>query len=412
MGQTFQYPYPEQFAHLGTIDYAKYSGKLVLYGAGKIGGACAHALKQRGVEFICFVDRYKEKQGSVFFEHPVISPEEMYEKYKDYPVMVTCDEAAILNELFLKAGFKEIISCIPLLTQFIYNGYQGNEDFESISRNLFQFLWRQADSKNQKIGTIFLLITTRCTLKCKECTAYIPYLTKCADMEKATIFKMIKYLADAIDLIPNLNLQGGEPLLHPDLAEIINYALEFNNIRQVSIVSNGTIIPPEEVIKACQNHRILYRISNYGSLSNKLDQIVEICRNRNIRCEITNYPYWNQVTLPCFYSDSDSVLRDKAINCPLCMAAYGTLLATCQFTLHTIRLGVLPQYKDSYLDIDNYSSTHEFRIALEEYIQRFKSGQWFETCRYCSGPQHLTPMIPVAEQTRDVLTFPNVIISR
>jgi organic radical activating enzyme len=404
----YVYRNPEYFSDIPDIDYSKYNGKLILYGAGKIGGIAAHALKKRGVDFVCFVDQMKEKQGTTFFGHPVISPEEMYEKYKDAPVMVSCIHARSLNTLFLEDGFTNIISAVPLLLEFDYDDYTGSETFGFVSRFVTQFLNVQHVGRKENIVSIFLNITSRCTLKCKECSAYIPYLSGYEDLDKNTVFKMISYLSASFNKIKNLNVQGGEPLLHRDLAAILRQALSFDNIEQVSIVTNGTLMPDPEVIEIAKDPRVLMRISNYGKLSVNLLRLITLCEKNDIRYEDTNYSYWHQVTLPERFHETDEQLRTKVLNCVIELATFGKYVATCQFALHMIRLGALPEFENSFLNIDNYKSEEDFARAVQQYLSSKESGQWFETCRYCYGPHTLSPAIPVAEQAKERLYFEKI----
>ncbi len=82
-----------------------------------------------------------------------------------------------------------------------------------------------------------LIITRRCNLSCGYCTEY--------DHTSAPV--PLTDLKDRIDAIHrlgviNISLLGGEPLMHPDLMEIIEYGSRHS---QVSITTNGFLLKPD-----------------------------------------------------------------------------------------------------------------------------------------------------------------------
>ncbi|MEO0373732.1 MAG: radical SAM protein [Cyanobacteria bacterium P01_A01_bin.17] len=82
-----------------------------------------------------------------------------------------------------------------------------------------------------------LIITRRCNLSCGYCTEY--------DHTSAPI--PLSDLKDRIDAIHrlgviNISLLGGEPLMHPDLMEIIEYGSRHS---QVSMTTNGFLLKKE-----------------------------------------------------------------------------------------------------------------------------------------------------------------------
>ncbi|MBE9041149.1 radical SAM protein [Oscillatoriales cyanobacterium LEGE 11467] len=79
-----------------------------------------------------------------------------------------------------------------------------------------------------------LIITRRCNLSCGYCTEYDNY-------SQPVPFDVLKERIDAIHRLNALNitLLGGEPLMHPDLVEIVKYCARKN---QVSITTNGFLL--------------------------------------------------------------------------------------------------------------------------------------------------------------------------
>jgi MoaA/NifB/PqqE/SkfB family radical SAM enzyme len=79
-----------------------------------------------------------------------------------------------------------------------------------------------------------LIITRRCNLSCGYCSEY-------DDTSEMIPLALLKERIDALHRlnVVNISLLGGEPLMHPDLAEIVAYA---DRRAQVSVTTNGFLL--------------------------------------------------------------------------------------------------------------------------------------------------------------------------
>jgi len=134
-------------------------------------------------------------------------------------------------------------------------------------------------SETQSGGTVLSLVAyglgTICTLKCEHCAEGIPYvpIEKRAFVPIDIVKKDITRLADACDYIVRLDFCGGEPLTHPHIDEIINCSLEIKNIGSFYVITNGTVVPSNEICVALRNPRIKVIISDYtGQLSARYER--------------------------------------------------------------------------------------------------------------------------------------------
>jgi molybdenum cofactor biosynthesis enzyme MoaA len=87
-----------------------------------------------------------------------------------------------------------------------------------------------------------LIVTRRCNLSCGYCSEY----------DNVSAFIPLPILRQRIDALHrlhviNIALLGGEPLMHPDLAEIIAYG---DKRAQVSVTTNGFLLT-EDLIQRC-----------------------------------------------------------------------------------------------------------------------------------------------------------------
>ena len=86
-----------------------------------------------------------------------------------------------------------------------------------------------------------LIVTRRCNLSCGYCTEY-------DKTSEPVALDVLKRRIDALHKlhVVNVSILGGEPLMHPDIAEVVAYA---DKKCQVSITTNGGLITKEMVEK-------------------------------------------------------------------------------------------------------------------------------------------------------------------
>jgi MoaA/NifB/PqqE/SkfB family radical SAM enzyme len=95
-------------------------------------------------------------------------------------------------------------------------------------RSVFNFVFRRAPV------AVELVVTRRCNLSCGYCTEY-------DDVSPMIPLSVLRERIDALHRlrVVNISLLGGEPLMHPELPEIVAYA---DRQAQVSVTTNGFLL--------------------------------------------------------------------------------------------------------------------------------------------------------------------------
>lgn len=119
------------------------------------------------------------------------------------------------------------------------------------------------------ISNIVVIVGQNCTLKCKDCANFSPYLSKILPFYPAQ-----EIIADMQELIEEaqiayLQFQGGEFFYHPNAQEILSFALASPRIHSICIATNATIIPKDSMLDLLANPKVIVRISNYGAVNAK-----------------------------------------------------------------------------------------------------------------------------------------------
>lgn len=266
--------------------------------------------------------------------------------------------------------------------------------------------------KNEEIENFFskgiinipqlqFLVTTRCTLRCKNCNAYIPNFGKNGikhiEISPEYFQKDMDALAQAVTHIRRFILIGGEPLLHPKLSHLIRTALSYNMISTIEIITNGTLVPRDDVLDVCENNneRVYFHISNYSaniSLEKHLrhEKIFSALKCRNIKYQMSDVQIWKK-EIPfqgcndiestqklfgaCWLKRCVQILDGKIAVCPKASAGYALAMID----------GSQP---GEQIDVRSCADLRQELIS-------FYAREYFEACRSCA---RIDENVPVAEQ--------------
>ncbi len=149
------------------------------------------------------------------------------------------------------------------------------------------------------------VITTNCTLRCKNCANLISLINTRKDISMPYNISYEEFCNDLDKLLIGVNeikiftVIGGEPFLHKDLVKILRYINTKNKIKRFSIVTNGTIIPNEDTLKELAKlKRFVVNISDYSSnpeLKTKVkrEQLINELKKYNVKYTARNNFFWH-----------------------------------------------------------------------------------------------------------------------
>lgn len=266
----------------------------------------------------------------------------------------------------------------------------------------------------EKINTkiIDLMITTRCSLKCKLCGFGVPYVKKQCHVSLESLSRQLEKFFEIWDSTKRLNFIGGEALMHPNIYEIVQAALKYKDkIKTFRITTNGTVSPSEKLLKliADNNEEKIFEfvISDYGpALSRNADKIIERLEFYNVPCMVHKYfgkslyyGGWVDFGNDTYINSSDEDLKNKYQNCACKKSMFQLLyegkVFQCgyQFRLFIVK-NILPN-KNEYIDLfDNTVSVAEKKKIVSEFYTNPLTA-----CKYCKSlNEKLSKRYPPAEQ--------------
>ena len=243
-----------------------------------------------------------------------------------------------------------------------------------------------------------IALTTRCTLRCKDCSNLMQYYEKPKDCSFEINMTSVSNFLDAVDYVDRFILLGGEPFLYKELPIILEKILASDKVRRVWIYSNGTLLPHDmKLLELMCNEKVQLYISNYGQLSTKLNEIKILCNEKGIALKIADEnSEWISAGDISKRGRSRKELELQFKNCGLsCYNMLNGRLCYCARSSSAVELGIVKNeicvdlLKQDGLNNRLYTFLH-------------KNHQYLETCDYCDlGTDNCIKIEKAIQVTRD-----------
>ena len=126
-------------------------------------------------------------------------------------------------------------------------------------------------------------LVDHCNLKCKACTHFCPVLDEffvsTKDFEKSLlqISKKISF--------KNIRLLGGEPLLHPEVSELISISRRIFPKSKISIVTNAILLKDmqEKFWQSCRLNDVSIDLSLYPPFENEFEEFKDLINSNGVK---------------------------------------------------------------------------------------------------------------------------------
>lgn len=254
--------------------------------------------------------------------------------------------------------------------------------------SLFYLPWR---GQRPVMPYLELVVTERCSLRCRNCANLMQYYACPQHIPPERLRSDLAALLPRISAIWTLQLLGGEPFLYPQLSQLLDDLTREKKIKRIQVVTNGTLLPKEEVLQALAHPKISVHISNYGENSRKLDELPGMLRAHGIRYQVLTYSEWMDYGgLQARHLSHEELLRSfRECAAAECKTLLGGRLYTCPRSAHMARLDLLPPERDSVDLADNQDFTRR--------LLAFYNVDMIAACDHCN-PLWARRGIPPGEQ--------------
>lgn len=362
------------------------SQSIVIYGATVGGKLIFQCLQSMGIRVAFFVDRDKEKK--LMCGIPVKDPSVLQGRAEEYKVIIALTRSFLsacqyMNEI----GYDEIFNCVNLINDKTIDDFIFTEnDKVLVSDFLKKYPIYADDALNREIilPALEVFITERCTLRCRDCSHLIPRYTKPIDYDIEDITGYLDNVLKLVGRISDLIILGGEPLLHKEIGKLLEFCYREEKIDDITIISNATVMPDENVFWTMSKVKARLRLSNYGKYSIRLEQIKKKCEEQDVICFV-NDELWTDMGAIYNHEYTKKELREIFTDCPF---AYDLLLLNgyifrCAHVAHLNNLNVINSYEH---DCVNIADINEENVVLKKKeLEEYLHIPYLEGCSYCNG---------------------------
>lgn len=257
---------------------------------------------------------------------------------------------------------------------------------DSSKKNVIQKIkFRQKFLHKFELPYIEMFITTKCNLHCKYCSNLIPYCQSQKNFNAISVKETLSKLLSNVDRIYRLKLHGGEVMLHPELSDIIKFAGKQKKIFSLSITTNGTIIPNEELLKTIKEARCIVQISEYNLKNNKIPQLINLLKKFGIQYRYLSELAWRDM------GNFDMRERNMRADCSIsrCVSLYDKKIFICS------RAAMM---RDQGIADSKFVEIFQSRKQFQKNIIAYYNDMTINACNYCNGDTPYAIRIKPGEQ--------------
>jgi organic radical activating enzyme len=272
-------------------------------------------------------------------------------------------------------------------------------------------------SDNLVLSRLLLIPIDRCNLKCRLCSESIPGNKPDRDMSVKEARNILQSFFEIVDRVRILHISGGgEPFLHPQLAELVEACMKYSNrFDEFILFTNSTIYPPEKLLEVLKKYRgkAVVRTSSYGLYPEKEAALHRAFDENDVNYKVIkyhgeeqDYGGWVDYGEYAPHGRSPEELAKVFASCATRRDLDGNWrtrngeIHYCTRSQRGTQLGLVLKNKNDYVDVFDLSSTREEK---REKLRDIMNTQFLTACDYCSGDygtSDAAKRYPAAEQIK------------
>jgi MoaA/NifB/PqqE/SkfB family radical SAM enzyme len=222
------------------------------------------------------------------------------------------------------------------------------------------------------------------------------YFTKPSDYDFEAFCSDFVKTMELVSYVKQIKIIGGEPLLYRQLGELMLFLKQYRRkFTSILLITNGTLLPSEELLAAIKQTKTLIQISNYGKLSSRMDELKATFKIHKIPFSACLLPWNANSQLIDGDNEADAETATKYRSCTAgCNHIRDGRFYHCPFLQGADILRAIPH------DPRNYINLHDPNVTKETLIQYKSKDHVPPGCRWCGGFYTDAAEIPVAEQLK------------
>ena len=339
------------------MNASKHQNQVVIFGTGEFGKVVNHCLVRAGHSPVAFIDLNQRNVGQLLKDIPII---EISSNISDTIVLASNrNNYQHLYSLLSKYSLLNVEECDDYLEYIDYETLEVNWSRERVKSEIRTHLSRSKNRKSSNKGFVVnsldVVVTEKCSLKCKDCSNLMQYYQSPITVQEETLLQDLTDILDALEYVTELRFIGGEPLLFKGIYNAIAEICNFKNFDELVVFTNGTIVPKDHQLEKLRDERIRFQISNYGDLSRRTDQLVSALDEHKIRFVNDRVTTWQDCAriekVERTLEDTASVFANCCVNDAFTLL-HGRVYG-CPFGAHAENLSAIPISKSDSFSVSD-----------------------------------------------------------
>jgi len=321
--------------------------------------------------------------------------------YEEIPVFYARDYLQTISKrkILVSDHYKEIAA------QLNQMGYQENIDYMDMQK--FVSIWYWMNQKKIHVFEVHTAITTFCSLNCRNCNMFINHYdkTKRKNISLNEFRENVRNWFSTVEYTYNFAILGGEPFLNSALGEMLNWLyLEYSDvIGEISITTNGTVLPSYELLDICKQCDVNIFISDYGDNAvsqQKISDLIQLLEEKGIRYKHNKEMEWKNFYFPSEAQKANyASVREHMLLCnPNFRGLNDNKFYYCHIVWSAACAGLLPEINEDFVTLKSKMSDEEKRRFIAHDLGMMERGS-MSLCQYCGGcGEDNTEIIPAGIQ--------------
>ena len=390
----------KQFDWLGAI--FKKRNRVLIYGAGKLGEMVFKYLEESGLskQFDGFVDQRHTSITEGYQGYSVYDPSILFDIHDNEHIVIVAIDG---------------IKGIRIMERLARVGYMENTEifiwskFMSVLNNIYAPVYAMYTQNRLILSSTCLIPGNACNLRCRDCLNFTTHLPSFEVRPVEEVKEDADILFRWVDYTMRFQISGGEPLMYPQLKELIAYIGSHyrKQIGQYETVLNGTVVPSDEVCQLMKQYDMMVYLDNYTeAIPKKMDRrqdIIQKLEKFGIHWIDNTVDEW--FDLDIFHTDNrcmgEAGLAEyfDLCNNPWHYFERGRMYA-CNFARFAEKTGLHKEPEESSFDFTRMDESR--KKELLEFTLNYNERGYVELCKRCAGWASInSKKVPVAVQKEE-----------
>ena len=395
-----------------------------IFGADIAGKVVKRLLDKSNLKISGFIDNNRNKCAEAIDNIPVFHAESLKQLDKNSVMLIA---STYIDDIISQLEALNFYNWAPItfiiehhkqvdFRNLIRGNLQKNHAGGEFTRDFVDFAITNMVNSQKKylnksllfIRSIDLILTEKCSLKCKDCANLMQYYQEPKNIEKQELIDDLADLMAVADEVNEIRIIGGEPLMNKDFHQISKIASSYDNIKKVVIYTNGTICPPDIKLQELKNEKIFVFITTYGKLSRNAQKLVDKLEELNIQYNCQPAYGWTECGGIGVWGRTDLENTKIFRNC--CAKHFTTMtdgkIFRCPFSANVERLMAIPEAESDFISLRGIrNQTHKIEDTKKKLLWFLREKPFLSACDSCNGRTYGDPEITPGIQTKAPIEY-------